>query len=295
MATAYSGNIIIPFAPGILDSEELTYSTATILTGSEVLLEGLLNKPYWNGCIGEVVRIFPTSDRIGVRLKHLETPQEPISVKRSNLVQPVGSHHFSQREAAHCVGCGYVFGIQRLQKCGNCRRVQYCSKECQRHDWPVHTLNCKVLRMSRKETDASLPSIHNIHDRMSARMARISRHLETGNFAEAEHEARQLIEECPEELRQHCVYTALAMTLLKQERFDEALPFFNQAVETPLGPQESIQRYAESHNFRGVLYYRRKNDRERAKDAFLAALRINPQYHHARRNLQCMARNGGMR
>ena len=32
--------------------------------------------------------------------------------------------------------------LQRLQYCGKCSIVTYCSKECQRADWPTHKLVC---------------------------------------------------------------------------------------------------------------------------------------------------------
>lgn len=32
----------------------------------------------------------------------------------------------------------------KLQKCGKCREVFYCSKECQSSSWPVHKKSCQT-------------------------------------------------------------------------------------------------------------------------------------------------------
>lgn len=39
-----------------------------------------------------------------------------------------------------CVVCK-ITGIK--SKCGRCKRVHYCSRECQQADWPMHKLVCK--------------------------------------------------------------------------------------------------------------------------------------------------------
>ena len=36
-----------------------------------------------------------------------------------------------------------VCGIQAILKlCSNCRKIKYCSVECQKKDWPIHKFNC---------------------------------------------------------------------------------------------------------------------------------------------------------
>jgi hypothetical protein len=32
---------------------------------------------------------------------------------------------------------------QSVYKCSNCKKVEYCSKECQRADWDEHKYNCE--------------------------------------------------------------------------------------------------------------------------------------------------------
>ena len=35
-------------------------------------------------------------------------------------------------------------GTDLLKRCGGCREVVYCGKECQRGDWPAHKSRCKM-------------------------------------------------------------------------------------------------------------------------------------------------------
>jgi hypothetical protein len=32
---------------------------------------------------------------------------------------------------------------KKLKTCGKCKRVAYCSKECQKEDWKDHKKNCR--------------------------------------------------------------------------------------------------------------------------------------------------------
>jgi MYND finger len=42
-----------------------------------------------------------------------------------------------------CGQCGSVENNNKFKKCGKCKNVRYCSKECQIKDWSVHKLKCK--------------------------------------------------------------------------------------------------------------------------------------------------------
>lgn len=51
---------------------------------------------------------------------------------------------FDKSMFAHCDGCGAQQTAQRgLKKCGRCRRVGYCSVECQKAAWPTHKSVCE--------------------------------------------------------------------------------------------------------------------------------------------------------
>ncbi|KXS98668.1 hypothetical protein AC578_10049 [Pseudocercospora eumusae] len=53
-----------------------------------------------------------------------------------------------------CEKCGIEHGLhgEALQICGGCRRVLYCSRECQKADWAEHKTACKrmVWKMSKR-------------------------------------------------------------------------------------------------------------------------------------------------
>ena len=41
----------------------------------------------------------------------------------------------------HCSNCNKIG--EGFQKCGGCKRLAYCSKECQKNDWKKHKTDCK--------------------------------------------------------------------------------------------------------------------------------------------------------
>ena len=47
-----------------------------------------------------------------------------------------------EKASTGCAGCGTMEG--KLCKCSGCRKVQYCSRECQGKDWKRHKPACKV-------------------------------------------------------------------------------------------------------------------------------------------------------
>ncbi|WBW70900.1 histone lysine methyltransferase Set6 [Schizosaccharomyces osmophilus] len=55
----------------------------------------------------------------------------------------------------HCSGC--TSEGQKTQRCTACKTIHYCSKACQKADWPLHKLECKALQASRH--NGTLPSI----------------------------------------------------------------------------------------------------------------------------------------
>jgi hypothetical protein len=45
-----------------------------------------------------------------------------------------------------CFGLAAQANMSRLGKCSGCEGVSYCSKDCQRADWPRHKAVCKAAR-----------------------------------------------------------------------------------------------------------------------------------------------------
>jgi len=43
-----------------------------------------------------------------------------------------------------CDGCHKASLLDNLKKCGNCKTVSYCSRECQKADWKAHKPRCCV-------------------------------------------------------------------------------------------------------------------------------------------------------
>ena len=55
----------------------------------------------------------------------------------------------AERENASmmCANCNAIANNTHLKKCAACKRVAYCSKECQKKHWPVHKTVCKSAPM----------------------------------------------------------------------------------------------------------------------------------------------------
>jgi hypothetical protein len=66
--------------------------------------------------------------------------------------------HFGPKITAKLKGAGSLFDhlapyLVQYQKCGGCRHVLYCSKECQKADWPEHRAHCKHMTLHKKDLD----------------------------------------------------------------------------------------------------------------------------------------------
>jgi len=61
-------------------------------------------------------------------------------------------------EDSHIALC-YVCGAQTKSKCKRCGVLHYCSKECQKSDWPRHKLNCVSLFYS-SSANTTMEQLH---------------------------------------------------------------------------------------------------------------------------------------
>lgn len=78
----------------------------------------------------------------------------PYSVQ-SPENQPIDTRpHHSHTDCPHraqCANC-YVIGCTHIiKRCGRCRQIRYCSRECQESNWPQHRDWCNVHRQQTRE------------------------------------------------------------------------------------------------------------------------------------------------
>ena len=77
---------------------------------------------------------------------------------RPGALEPIKLELARQKSAsegllASCGACGAVEGGAggvRLCACAACDAVRYCGRDCQRADWTVHRLVCKILAADRE-------------------------------------------------------------------------------------------------------------------------------------------------
>ena len=64
-----------------------------------------------------------------------------------NATSTEGGESEHGRNKYSCVTCGAITGknTEKLLKCGRCKVVSYCSKECQREDWKDHKAFCNLM------------------------------------------------------------------------------------------------------------------------------------------------------
>jgi hypothetical protein len=53
--------------------------------------------------------------------------------------------NLGNEEEQEITACKVCYKVEGAQKCGRCRTVSYCGKDCQRSDWKRHKLVCKAV------------------------------------------------------------------------------------------------------------------------------------------------------
>ena len=91
------------------------------------------------------------------------------------------------REAASADTCEVCGRVAKVQVCTACKCVAYCSRPCQKRDWPTHKNACKALRAMRK-TKTPAAAISDPAARQGSAQCfflRGSLNLRTKNYAKA--------------------------------------------------------------------------------------------------------------
>jgi hypothetical protein len=44
-----------------------------------------------------------------------------------------------------CITCGKRFELIKPQECASCQSARYCSRDCQKENWPHHKPHCRIL------------------------------------------------------------------------------------------------------------------------------------------------------
>eukprot|EP01054_Gregarina_sp_Poly1_P011164 Gregarina_sp_Poly_1__11163@NODE_909_length_5750_cov_103_012845_g648_i0_p4_GENE_NODE_909_length_5750_cov_103_012845_g648_i0NODE_909_length_5750_cov_103_012845_g648_i0_p4_ORF_typecomplete_len245_score27_10zfMYND/PF01753_18/1_4e04zfMYND/PF01753_18/1_1e11zfC6H2/PF15801_5/0_68Meleagrin/PF08189_11/1_4e04Meleagrin/PF08189_11/0_11_NODE_909_length_5750_cov_103_012845_g648_i023533087 len=75
--------------------------------------------------------------------RFLEEPPSKTGRWSAEKAMQLASSPATSSAATHCQNCfkERCMGI-KLSKCGNCRKVAYCSVDCQKADWPYHKRMC---------------------------------------------------------------------------------------------------------------------------------------------------------
>ncbi|KAI9096235.1 hypothetical protein DFS34DRAFT_159927 [Phlyctochytrium arcticum] len=63
---------------------------------------------------------------------------EPVKTSDSTS-KPSTFHH-------SCYACGKALSKEQVSRCGSCKAVNYCSRDCQQKDWVLHKKVCKRLK-----------------------------------------------------------------------------------------------------------------------------------------------------
>ena len=73
---------------------------------------------------------------------------QPIETRQTSLSD---HSHADCPHQAQCANC-YVIGCTHIiKRCGRCRQIRYCSRECQEANWPQHRDWCNAHRQQNRE------------------------------------------------------------------------------------------------------------------------------------------------
>jgi len=110
----------------------------------------------------------------------------PFQNSSTNHPRPTGAFSFNDRvtlgdrltsNVLRCdnVNCREI--NKPLKKCSTCKSVSYCSKNCQKVNWPNHRINCK--RSEENTSGPGMTSSHSgeMHNLVNVTLEDISHHV----------------------------------------------------------------------------------------------------------------------
>merc|ERR1712098_430275 len=78
-----------------------------------------------------------------------DLPEKSLLIASESVAELMKTHNIfgKARALVKCANCGTLeISEKQFQKCSRCGSVFYCSKVCQKSDWPNHKQICKAIR-----------------------------------------------------------------------------------------------------------------------------------------------------
>jgi hypothetical protein len=143
-------------APGSADPPRMAFTlrvTQEIAPGQEMLADWLEVTPpveVVGAALAAAGAPLPIGYELGpdggVRLVVRDRPMPDLeSLRLPGFMQPAPAEQQQQGPQAPraCAACGT--GDATFMRCGRCRSTMYCSKDCQKDDWPRHKEECVAV------------------------------------------------------------------------------------------------------------------------------------------------------
>ena len=173
------------------------------------------------------------------------------------------------REAASADTCEVCGRVAKVQVCTGCKCVAYCSRPCQKQDWPRHKNMCKALRAMRKvKTPAAIDDPAARQGAAQCFFLRGALKLRTKNYAKAVEAYERGLALDPTDV---IATMNLGIALRNVNRHADAKPYLVKAHELDRDYGPACHNLAE-------YYYEVEEDAARARPLYKRATELLPTY-----------------